>query len=478
MSYTPLSSKTVVGKYDAAQLNVENLKPQWYYKLLNLYGDGLDTYELIKMTGGTTKVKNRTLYQQEEGAIERPIQVGAAIGTTAAGANFTFTLNASMYDTLGRCPLQISDSILIPPKYLAGSKVVAKSFRIYNRTGSAGAYTFYAQPPDVTTSITTQIPAGTYIALGAGSHAPGTGQPGGKTTTYYSRTFTTGEVKETIQVEGGSTAPEEWQEFMINGQPSILSRAKMEAQFRLNAKKDKAILFGEQNTNSLYEQSLVESGDSVTHTILGSTGVLQHMETRAQRFDYTSSLGIPDFDAVQILLEGQGVTDNEINCINGGGLQTTIENAGLSFIADMSHGTDLYNKMSGEMGIIFKRLLKNNTIFNFIKMQSFSNPQSYNVPDMGLYDLGMWIPNGKSKVKWSYGVDESEVKTIRNLELGYYANHEEDRTLVTGVQAGMTGINSSGNTDQYDRYNEYYLSEFMVIASLVNQWILARKVTG
>src|ERR1035441_4582346 len=285
---TPLKSNTVAAPYNSMSPGVKNadntpnyelLEPQHYGEIKRMYGPLLDLYEWLRLSGAIGTMSNEELIMIMEGSIERSIVLGpGGISTSVASADISFQLDASNYDTRGNCYPTVGEAILIPIQYLGytGGTITEKSYRISTISGSAGAYTIHAEPMDAKTFIAVAIPEFTELSTGVASYGYGTDQPQGKSSYDFIRKFRTALLKETIVMQGGAGASRMWEEGLKGGYDSPMTRARMQAQFLLNIKKDRLIAFGEENTNNLTEKVMLDTPPFTTATspaIIGTMGI-------------------------------------------------------------------------------------------------------------------------------------------------------------------------------------------------------------
>jgi len=459
--------------------NYDLLEPQHYAKIKNLYGPLLDLFEWLRLSGAITTVTNAELILIERGSIERPITVGAQIGITTPGQPFNLTLAPGDYDANGACYPTIGDGVLIPTQNLGytGGSNTEKTFRIESVSGSAGSYTFVCRPLDAKTYIAVAIPANTQLSTGVPSYGLGTGQPRAQSTYDYVRTFNTGLLKQTIEMEGGYGTQKFWEAGLEGGYASPMMKARIEAQFLLNMKKDRMIAFGEKNTNSLKEVSsfMLDPRGNQSPSIIGTQGILQHAEEAAQKFPYNNTIDIEDFYNILPILESQGMTDNKVQVLLGPRIMSKIEQSGLQFVSQVSHGTDLYDGLKS-LNFNLRQLNLNGIFFDFLPMQSLSNPASYGLPAYSLNERMLMIPSGKKEVKLGEHGDGGK-KIINNVELAYRVGNGFDRSNIYGKYSGMTGGAPNGSfVSVFDNDIEMYNCEAMVIACNRNQWIYGYNV--
>lgn len=451
------------------------LVPQIWKTLYSKYGEAFGLFEFLNAIGQTTKVTGRNLKIFETGSIERPITLGSAIGTGAAGGSISFTLDATDYDANGNSPLRVGSNILIPRAYQTNN-TKDYTYRIMTKSTDADPV-YVAYPYDRTgTSFTAaqigiQIPAGTKLAITGDGWGTGTGQPAGTTSGSMQRTFYTGINKETFKLEGGMLAQENYLDPMPlkQGGSSVYNRAMFQTEFLLNAKMNHTIWTGEYPDNPLMVQTN-EFGESVS--VLGTRGLNDWLELLAQEQNYFDKYEVADLDDIDSLMISNGITAGEIFWGVGDLLYRDIENSGYDWIKEFS-STDLM-KTVGEVGIEFTAFKKLQRNFMIKKLNNLSNPNTYGLSSYSdnYRSMGFMIPMGK-EVSVKIGDEQTPMK-LGNLMIGYLAGKGEDRQRIIRVVDGMTGQTSQAS-NEYDTLKCYMLTEWMLMAVKMNQAILIKK---
>lgn len=471
MAYTPATSNTVSRGYNEQHASAYSfeLPPQVWKDWYKRYGRGLGIFDFLMITGQTVNLKGNSIRTMEDAAQVRPIRVNASgIAQTSAGAAITFRLHADEYEaTTNRKYLRVGDSIFIPALYADGSDVPLQ-YRV-TAVGATSGDDCTAYPLSNTANIVAGgVPANAYLMVGPTTYARGTGQPTGRASGGYYRDFYTHIAKETFTLEGGQEALESYRGLLKGGGYSLLSRATIETEFALNNQIDIAIFQNQENDNSLTESST----ESISNAVRATKGIWNWADELAQELNWSIKFTIGDLETAQELQRSQGVVDTDCVFAMGPKLARQIENMGLDFIKDYS-STDL--KKLDEIGFGLKSFMKLGINFHMREFVSFSNPNTYGVDADYYGNAGLIFPMSEVTVKSDsfIGGDGGKI-SLPNIALGYLNNGKENRSRIMQFVAGVNGMGFPA-TDQYDRVNGYFLSEFSVIAAQVNQWIRVLK---
>lgn len=451
----------------------KNVVPQ----LFRQFGRSAGIFELLELVsrsreGGRMMIGERTISHYEELNWKRVVTLAAQVGTTAAGANFTFTLVASDYDANNNRPLRVGDSIQVPKQYQSTASGQDRGYRVQSiaNTGAASVYT--VSPYDSTAQISTAIPANTELMIGANKHAEGTGQPDGRATTLLERTHTTGISKETKLIEGGMQALYTYEENLENGFRDFSSRALAELEFELNDQMNTDIWISEENDNSVQEATNSSGNKDVRST----KGIWTWANELAQTKNYTNFWLIDDFEDTKSLFEGQSVMSQNIMFMAGSNLYNQVESAGLDFIKEFSGGTDLVMEYEGALklyGMPYKCISKNSFNYYVCQPYTLTDPQRFGNDSYDWSNTGLMVPIGNSKIN-NDPQRPTEFSYIPYLSIAFLDNKNEDRTRIITNRAGVNGLGLV-TTSEFDERNIYALSEYAVITAEVNKWIKVEK---
>lgn len=476
ISYSVATSNTVGAPMDAtwSSLYSTMLTPQVWQELIQRFGYLPGLLDFLEHTGQVKNVKGQTITVYEEGALEKPIRIGSAISTGLAGADITFTLHADEYDTNNHYYCQVGDDIVIPAAYQPTGVKIDRRYRIMSSAGDAGALTFTARPVSadgntVTASqISTEVPSGTYLAVLGGSYAPGSQGAVAKSRGWYSRTFTTDIKRRAIEMEGSVQSDERYYETLKGGGKGMYTKASAEADFFLSADINDALFLSEENDNAnLY----LANKNSVNNDIRSTVGLWNHLDARGMEQTYTTSYTMDDFDLIHDYLVSQGVTSKDVTFFTGSDLRLGVENSLHEYIREYSGGTDLTDrnmKMFRDIGMGVSSVFKNGIRTLIFNLDSLDNVNKWAVSSLKTPELGFIIPQQDVTVR---GVDSGTgTYKIRSLCLGYKNYNRENRTRVIQSVSGVNGMGFPA-TNTYDYVGFELLSEFMLIANKVNQYI-------
>jgi hypothetical protein len=444
-------------------------KPQILAKMLQYYPNEALLLNYLRMANNTMSVSNPTMNVYYDGSMERTIIVGTEISTSDAGATISLILHADNYDANDATYLRKDYVVLIPPQYITGADEpyrVPKGFQVTAIGEQAVPSTVYTLKPLGSYGIGTAIPAGTELPVGYTNYSRGSGQPVGVVDYEYAETFTTGIVKTTLTLEGGIAAIKRWRDEFQNGGKNTILRGMEKMNFYHDSQIEKVAWLGQENDNSVTTNN---TRTAASRTVLGTKGVLQHMESDSMQLPYAGdAYALTDMEAIKALLESQMVTEREINVFCGSEYMRRYERAGLTFLGANSQGTDLTNKLQ-QINYPLRKTYMNGVDMYFTEMIPWSSPVSYGaIPEMK--ELAMIFPNSQAMAK--VGNKTSDKILMNNLSIGYLNYGGEDRTRVLKKIDGMTGIEVDG-VDQFDEFNVYMLTELMVMLLNKNQMILS-----
>lgn len=413
----------------------------------------------------TTNIGSRNIQVISEGFIHQSLDVQTEVAIAAAGADATL-ISDSNYGRVGF-------DVHIPAKYTPSK--ISTPYQIVNKTG-AGPFTYTLRPWSPTSEISVAIPVGSSLITGASGFAPGTQQPPPVKRDWFEHFQTTRILKETVVLEGGQQALEEWAELSQAKDGSTLrSRALNEAEFRLRVQMNDYMLNGQKNTNGL-------TGDNKfgeTNPVLSDDGLLQRMALGSMIQYYTGVYSKDNFDVIKFLLASQGVGKGLVDYYFGQELGLGIENSGLQFLNEFSGGTDLYSRLE-EVGFSMKYFKKNGITSCLCELQEFSNPVMYGTSGYNYETLGIIAPNAKVTATLNErdaignSMGAAERRPLNNLTLGYLSNRGEDRKMILTDQSGVNGMGLK-TTEDWDQAAWYLLTEMCVFVLAENQLILVLR---
>lgn len=462
------------------------IDPQYLPDVYNVYGDLTKNklslvYDLAKKV---MKVPNATINHFEKYAPKFAVTLLEDISTGSAGADITFKIETTDYDSNNKAPIRATDSIEIPYTYMPSGVNEDRLYRISSVSGSGNDLTFTASPfanagTYVTASqISTAVPAGTVLRIGHVTKAPGTGQPDPKSDSWATREHVAAILAESGEYEGGQIAQAFRQAIMVdmkNGGRGILMDPILEVGQRLDDQIESYILTGERNDNTSITET--SQAGSYSASVKSGFGVMRWADQLAQESYHTGSFSMSDLYRKKMLLQSQGVAAKKVYIWAGPEYINQFEMAGLEHLQQYS-STDILSAAK-TVGVNFNAYLIGNIEYYPMQLDCFADPTSLgiNVGDSYTYaypELGLYVPAVENQVKL-----DGKKFSCPNIMIGYVDNNGEDRTRMVGIRAGVNGVNQIIPTqfvaDQYDRFNVWMKTEVMVICVNVNQWILDRK---
>lgn len=450
------------------------IKDDVYPTLIERYGYGDRIFDYIDMANQTTTIRNRQLRVFEEGTMEATIKIGTAIATGAAGANITFKVDVDDIDANGNVPVRASDNIIIPGVYQTSGE--DRGYRISTITkNSAVDVDIVAVPYNNAGTFATAaqigmtVPADTILCINGGQSGIGTGQPDGKTRSWFERTYETSIIKESVNYEGGVGGYQSWIDSNnwafkdIGGGKSVaayLGTTQMEFDFM--KKKAASVFFSETNDNTALTETSQSNG---TNAIPSTKGIWNWAEEAGQDLVYSNTFDIEDMADVRDLLRAQLVTCTDVMFWTGPTLDRQIEAANLGYTQSYSGGSDLIKNMEN-LGVRFKSFLYNGLTFNFKSCADFENVQRYGGDAYDFVKRGLMYPMTTGKTR--FGNQESEMTP--NFLIGYMEDNGVRRENILRILDGMTGI-SDVAVNEFDARNVYMLSELANIVLRPNQLI-------
>lgn len=435
-------------------------KPQAYAELLQKYGQGLRVLNFLNMAEKTIPLTTDYLKIIEEGAPERLVTVSAAITAADTDVNLTFASS----DGSDKYVREGFD-IIIPRAYTnVGYDAPMRIFKVSTQwTGR-----FWDTSTAVNATITTKE-----VAIGASAFGYGTGQPVPMSGGYYERFTGTRIMKDTVGLEGAQLYKEDWYPVeAANGAKGVLTKATIDADFRLDSQLDAAILLSELNANTtdLVATSNI-TGDS--KAIPSFDGLLPTMRKLGLALGWSSGFDMAKFQAVKALLESVGVLNRTCDFFYGTGLGANIETNMTTWLNSNSPGTILYDQM-GKVGFNVKEITINSVTFKLMELHSFSNPAKFGGAEYSFKNMGMIFPQGERNVTLNNAGQVKETLKLGHLTLGYPSGKGEDRKRVFTSSPGVSNMSPIAvNANDGSFY--YMMAQIIPIWSYMNQTILVTK---
>lgn len=444
----------------------ETLKPQTYGQLVQLYGNGLRTFDALMWAKRYIDISTRNMQVIEEGHFWDTLDVGTEIAINNAGDDITIVSTKG----IGR----IGFVVHVPAKYLNDTGI-AQSYRIKSKTFATPNYTYVAEPLLDTQKLDVAVPVGQKLIVGGSMFAAGTGQPEGLVNDYYIRSHSTRILKETFHEEGGQNALQEWDDLKQSSFGSSLhARNLVKTQLQLRHQINDFILMGYPNDNDLTQKNRWNEDNDV----LGDYGLIPGMYENAMKQYYTGTYAEDHFDQLPFLFASQGITGAEAMYLIGQELGLSIENSGLKMVKEYSGGSDLYDKLKG-IGFGIKEVFKNGLKTYLTPVAEFNNPTTYAAEGFNFESMGMIFPDSKVTATLN-GFDPKGMSVggrkiaLNHATLGYLNYGGENRKLIVGNKAGVNGMGIPFS-DDWDDMSTYMLTECMLIQLAMNQTILVLK---
>lgn len=474
MAYAPATNNTVSAPFDGTftSLYSTSYKPEVLTQLFKKYRKGFDILDWLTLSGNEISLTRRSLTSFSEGARQKPIKIRAAVSSITNGV-MAFGLATSEYDANGDTYLRIGDTLMVPGYHFG--KTYDVQFMVTavptsgNDNGSAKAF------EDID-AFTNNIAANQYIQVGPTAHAPGTAQPAARSRGFYSYTFYTSIIKETVQFLGGTPAEQLY--FEVNdkkGGKGVYGMALYDGEFSLDSQMSVQIFNGNANNNSVTETD-VNSG---TGTRLATKGAWMWAEDYSQDVVYEHEFSVKDLDAIDDKFKATGVICQSALLGVGHKLYKQIQDAAHDYIMQFSGGSTLTNDM-GKLGWTAKAWERSGVLYNLVNFAQLSNNQTYgaNASNFWTY-AGLVIPDVQVTITDSNGgiynsTGSGGKVTIPNIAIGYLNNNGENRKRIIQQVSGVNGMGHIA-TNHYDVVQVDMLSEFMLIANQTEQWVRLMK---
>jgi hypothetical protein len=478
-------SSNVVSQYYGLQWITKNssvIKPEYRRQLYEKYGKGVGARDIFFVAESIVDVPNQVINTFQKEAPLFVVKLGSAISTGSAGTDITVILDSTCYDSSDNGPLRVGDDIYIPTTYLTAGTLLPRAYRVtsISGTGASAEYTCkpYAKDGGFYTTasrIVTEVPAATYLMIGANSFAAGTGQPAGQTDTLETLSFYPRILKESFDIEGGQIAQSFYEATGMEGSKALLNQALMETEFKLDVKESRFFTFGERTDNSTMTQT---SESTVSNAVVSGAGLFPHADKYGQKLSYTGDFVLDNLYEVGILQASQGITNGTSVVMVGQELGRDVEADAYELIKGYSGGTDLLDKVKKEFGLDVNAFFFDGRTYVIWRPSELADPTgaglytgtdyAYNYATMGLV-----VP--KTNVTMDFMGQRN--KTFPNVQIGYVNRNGENRRRVLSYNKGVNGIEGMGQdvSSGYDGVHGYMLAHMTPIFALPSQWVLMYK---
>lgn len=417
-------------------------KPTIMDRLYRIYGNGFNGLDFLRMLDRYEQVSNETLTHEEIGYDMRTITIGSANVTPAGGAGLTasFELDDDDLDSDGNYypreefTVQFGDVI--------NGFIQAK---ITDITVTAGpTVTVTVEPFDSTATLSaTYVYAGAEVGIFDSSYAVETGQPEATSMGTFEREHYLQIMKETIKFGGMELAKQKWVYFDGIG---LFNEELARAEFALDRQHEAAFLMGQPNTNSITQNSLI---DSQANTVYKTKGLWTWTDELGGEITYADATGIgyAEFDEANEYLESQGITNDTVIHWCGGGYMRRVENGLVDYFANPTGVSgagggltgDFLKKQLGmegkgmEMNVTFKSFTKSGITHVFMKLPAFVNPYQFGISGYMLNDAAIVWPV-------TTVMDQKTGQRKPNVRALYAGIKGYSRKRIVGTIGGMDGF--------------------------------------
>lgn len=437
------------------------LEEQDWMELIQKWGDGFKVLNFMALANKTVNVGSNEITLIEEGIIERPVTVSIPQSLSAPiDPTLTFS-SADGSDDYVREGM----SLLVPAKYVTGQDYDLE-LRLYKSGGDWKGKSF-SLTATIDTAVTTKE-----MILTASSYGEGANGIDPMASGFYERSTKGRIFKESFAIEGGRRFEEVFTAVKSKYGDGLLSKAQIEASFRLDSQKDAAILTANENTNTGLVTTSIAGGSNAVRSF---KGLIPSMKEMAQELTWSTGFDMDKFRAVKAYLEAVSVLNREVDFMAGTGLIESIETNNIEWLKTNSSGHSFYENMKS-VGFMAEKVFINSVMFNVMELHSFANINKFGAAEYGYRDMGMLFPKGQYNVTLQgKGMKEEKLK-LPHLTLGYANNNGENRTHVVTYVKGNTDWPAGGAAaNSYDGVKFDMLTHIVPIWTNLYQTILVTK---
>lgn len=484
---TLVSSNAAAGSY--SQNHILSLESQalidsgFLPKIYKRYGRLFGVYDLLSAAGQVVNLPAQDVKVVELQAPTRPIKLRTAVSTGSAGASITINLHSDNFVN-GKSIVRAGFTIVVPAKYQPAG---VREDRLYVVTTIADGAVGLTN--DVLTclplangttktksQISTEIPAGTSLALGPSTFGRGTLGTTGVVDYPVYRSYTTSVIKTAKTFDGGYLAYKA-ETMELNNELFSIEKARMEAEMELVAQKDLTCIWGEQNDNASLTQSAYFSGDTVSRRM--SRGLFGWLDIAGQALYYTDKFAFSYFRTIKYLLQNQGIYTDKATIFCSPRFADDLYDEAKDYIREYSGGSNLWDAASGKVGFTPKAIEYGGMTYFINPVASLMRPDAAGLMDSAydsVYatgDAAVVVPDAQVTVgKWG---NESNV-SIPNMWIGYVNNNGENRRNMMKRILGVNGVFSEDVVStSADGFQYQGVSEFGFGGAEWNKMILIRK---
>jgi len=473
--------------YSIRSLHEHQFKPSVMDTLYKTYGDGFHALDILRSLNRKSMVSNETMTAEEQGYDHRTI----TIDSTADGLSDyqrTIVLDSEDLDSANNYYPRVGFTVTFGnttsgftqariSSILAAGAVVTLTVDQYDQTKTS--------LKDLATAGV--IAAGKEVSIGDSAFGVETPQPRATSVGTFERKFYAQIFKESLGFGGMELAKQKW----VNVQGDALFNYEFaRVEFGLDRQLETALIMGQINDNGSGAVNLtdVSSVTGAAVPVYKNKGIWTWIDELGGEVDYSMSAGfeISDFDLSSEYLESQGITNNVVLCLVGGGLMRRIENSGVDFVRGNEGGLNWTFTNIGAGNLIesgapsmtldigFQAIKKGGVLYLFHVLPIFNNPFLFGINSYGLKDSGMMIPISRVK-------DAKSGEMIPNLQYKYVGLGNYSRERVVGSLAGMDGFLQQKFRypliSEIDANNSYWLSHVMFPFMEANKALLIKATT-
>jgi hypothetical protein len=439
-------------------------KPDYASELYRRYGkQGGQFLQLLRYMSREQMVTQDTFYGFEDNHIVENFTVLGTVSSGGPGTDCLVTISPADLDSLNHYYPRLDFIVTIP-----ATEVQAAIRGIDVSVPTAPVLTL--TPVGSTDDIGT-LTAGTVIPITNGAWAEGSDQPDPAMRGVTKRTFYTQIFKESVGATGTQLTNAEWfNKFADDGTTitGMYSIALSDCEYRLSLIEDGAYLLGQPNTNNLTGRTgTAGAGNPISMT----KGLIPHIRDNGNVVPYVpGTLTVTDFDALDLYLASQGVTDQFVLVLYGAKLAHEIENILVNY--NKNTGIDMTRVENDIFGgsktlatnVGFSSLTKGGRTFLFKRMDNFSNPKTFGSVGATFDQYGLMLPMNKVK-------DPTTGTSMPNFLSRYKGKGAYNRRYEVWDIRG-TGGETSKYVSSIDRTNHYLRGNHGFMAMATNQLMM------
>lgn len=441
-------------------------KEQDWLELISRYGNGFDILNFLSMAKREMNLGSNNITIIEEGVRERPVTVSIPQSLSAPiDPIITFSSGDDSDDYVRE-----GMSLLIPASYVTGQDYDLE-LRMY-LDGNDWKGKSFSGTATIGTAITTK-----QFILSASSYGEGADGASPVRDGFYERNTDGRILKEACAIEGGKAFNEVFTAVKNKyGTNSLMSKAQMDATWRLDSQKDAFLLTGNPNTNTSNLTTVSIAGGS--NIVRSTKGLVPIMKELGQELTWSTDFDMDKFRALKGYLEAVGILNREIDFLGGTDLIANIEDANLQWLTDNSAGHSYYEKMNS-VGFYAKQVFINSLRINLMELHSFANVNKFGISEYGYRDMAFVMPKGEYSVTMKGHGKADETMKLPHLTLGYAVNNGENRRhTVTSVKGNIDFPVGAAAANSYDGVKFDFKTHIIPIFNHIYQTVLVTKDTS